>query len=298
MYSQTDPSKIETHGETVEQTEVIYFTSVAENADEETDLSETSAESAIQIVETLGTEQPRFVPGYISAEEEDILNRLISDYLVAEHRELDENVELWLDFDELYAAAPQHIDVWLKIVDKWDKIVQGARNGFLLEDIAGKDGLCFVVLGYRLNADGSMAEELVGRLEKAKELAESYPNAMVLCTGGNTNGTRPEAEPMREWLTANGIDAERILTEDISKSTVENVLLSERIFQNIPEIRHLVVVTSHYHVQGAAQLFAEQCILSGRDIDVLGAVPCNSSVDTSFSPQTLAKWMFELFSKQ
>ena len=43
-----------------------------------------------------------------------------------------------------------------------------------------------VVLGYQLNADGTMRDELLERLRVAKASAEKYPNAYIVCTGGPT----------------------------------------------------------------------------------------------------------------
>ncbi len=279
-------------------TEIVYLTTTP--TEEEESHSEETSEYAPEFTEeepTAPLDHTKFTPGYISQKEEDILKNLISDYLTSEYRELDENAQLWADFDELFYEAPQHTDIWLKIVDGWDRIVQGGRNGFSESDY-GADGVCFVVLGFRLNADGTMTKELIGRLEKAYELATNYPKAFILCTGGNTNGTQPEAAAMKKWLTGKGIDEGRILTEENSKNTVENVLLSFDLVGTLPQIRHLVIVTSHYHLQGAAQLFAEQSILSGAYTDIIGAVPCNSEEDTSFSAATLASWMYDLFKKQ
>ena len=55
-----------------------------------------------------------------------------------------------------------------------------------------------------------------GRLEKALECAEKYPNALVMCTGGGTASGNPdatEAGQMCRWLEEHGISSDRLIAE-------------------------------------------------------------------------------------
>ena len=271
-----------------ETAETATVTAAREIKEEETEF--TAVQETVQ-------EYVPFVPGTITQDEKDFLKKLIADYLTYEERELDENADLWADFDLLFYNYPQHTDIWLNIVQKWDKTVQSGRSGFVLDEpnLQSLDGLCIVVLGFRLNSDGSIAPELEGRLKKAQELSEKYPKAFILCTGGNTNATRSEALAMKEWLAINGVDPAKILTEERSRDTAENAKYSYEVLKQYPELRHLLIVSSHYHIQGATQLFQEMCALSGDYLDVVGSVPCESKLDTSYTASTLAGWMLKLF---
>ena len=75
-----------------------------------------------------------------------------------------------------------------------------------------------VVLGYELN-DGEMQPELKARCEAGAAVARSFPEAIVVCSGGATGPNNPErhteAGLMRDYLTqVCGLDPERIFVDD------------------------------------------------------------------------------------
>ena len=75
---------------------------------------------------------------------------------------------------------------WRGIVDYWRYVQTGMRVHFgqVPEALPEDDSLCFAVLGYGLNPDGTIMDELAGRLRAALRCARQYPNALILCTGG------------------------------------------------------------------------------------------------------------------
>lgn len=237
----------------------------------------------------------------ISEEGKAAVKTLIADYLSSEVP-VEDNPVIWNDFDRLYELTDEAAaNVWVDIVTEWDNAIKGE---FAIGDwIELKP--CIVVLGYRLNPDGSMDDELVARLDKAIEVAGSR-DGYILCSGGNTTNTRAEADAMKEYLTGKGIDGSRILTEDRSRTTIENVICSRKILEEYG-IKDIVIVTSSYHLTGATELFQECFLLSGSRINVIGAIGSHSSKQRSdsdcsfteekhnFSPATLASWMYDLF---
>ena len=56
----------------------------------------------------------------------------------------------------------------------------------LPDGLPNTDELCIVALGFQLNADGTMRDELIERLKVVLNSAEKYPNALIVCTGGGT----------------------------------------------------------------------------------------------------------------
>lgn len=53
-------------------------------------------------------------------------------------------------------------------------------NDVLPDGLPDTDELCIVVLGFQLNPDGSMRDELINRLNVALRSAEKYPNAYIV----------------------------------------------------------------------------------------------------------------------
>lgn len=107
---------------------------------------------------------------------------------------------------------------------------------------------------------GSVPRLLADRLDKAIKIYERNPTPpMVITSGGRgTDEPRSEASAMAEYLVDHKIPAERILLEDRSANTLENLRNSKAIIDAMPG-RHLTaLVTSNYHVF--------RCIRYARDI--------------------------------
>ena len=113
---------------------------------------------------------------------------------------------------DLAALDPALGDKWSQIMDLWDAPVTICEE--LPDGLPEDDTLCLVVLGFQLNPDGSMREELIERLNVALAASEKYPNALIVCTGGGTaaeDQTATEAGKMAEWLEEHGVDPSRFI---------------------------------------------------------------------------------------
>ena len=159
-------------------------------------------------------------------------------------------------------------DAWRSIMDYWSYAhsEMPLNPGVLPDGLPEDDSLCIVVLGYALASDGSMQKELIGRLKVALASAEKYPNAYILCTGGGTaskNKEVTEAGEMAQWLAKKGIDQSRIIVENKSFSTSQNAIYSYRFLRDkYPQVKHLAMVTSDYHMSWGYMAFATQLSLS------------------------------------
>ncbi|QBJ97217.1 YdcF family protein [Rhodococcus sp. ABRD24] len=107
-----------------------------------------------------------------------------------------------------------------------------------------------VVLGAGLHDDGTMRPVLVSRLRAALQLAQQYPFAPIIVSGGVPKSGVTEAQAMRQWLVANGVLPFRITEENTSRSTVENAARTDAILQQ-RGAPGAVVVTSPDHLQRA-----------------------------------------------
>ena len=157
--------------------------------------------------------------------------------------------------------------VWASIMEYWSYVNNGMTiyPEILPNGLPETNALCIVVMGYALADDGSMRSELVGRLEAALASAQKYPNAFILCTGGGTaeyNKNATEAGQMAKWLQNKGIDKKRIIVEDQSRSTASNAINSYKILsEKYPQVTHLAIVTSDYHLARSCLLFHAQTYL-------------------------------------
>ncbi|MBO5129133.1 MAG: YdcF family protein [Oscillospiraceae bacterium] len=183
--------------------------------------------------------------------------------------------------EELAQSDPAAAQTWQSIMDYWawaDRDM-AVTPDILPDDLPQDESLCIVVLGYALNPYGTMQDELIGRLEVALASSIKYPNAYILCTGGGTASKarkKTEAGQMAQWLKDHGVAESRIIVEDESLSTVENAQFScEILTEEYPQVRHVAIVTSDYHVPRGCVYFHTQFALSALEtgaepLDIVG----------------------------
>lgn len=168
---------------------------------------------------------------------------------------------------ELGMTDPDAALRWERIMTLWSEVNRDLtlHEGVLPDGLCDTDELCIVALGFQLNPDGTMREELMERLRVVLASAEKYPNALIVCTGGPTaydDPTVTEAGRMAEWLIAQGVDSRRLIVEDRSLTTSQNAIFSYRILaEQYPRVRQLAIVTSDYHIASGMLLFGTEAIL-------------------------------------
>ena len=173
--------------------------------------------------------------------------------------------------EELSAMDPALGAKWSSIMQLWETVSTGIEiNEDILPDgLPDTDELCLVVLGFQLNPDGSMKDELIERLKVAKASAEKYSSAFVVCTGGGTAAENPdatEAGEMAKWLIENGVDARRVIVEDKSLTTAQNAIYTWQILtEQYPQVRQLAIISSDYHIATGTLLFAAEATLQAEE---------------------------------
>ena len=112
---------------------------------------------------------------------------------------------------------------------------------------AGADAL--IVLGCGVRGE-RVSLTLARRLDAALSYLEENPQTIVVVSGGQGPGEDiPEAEAMRRYLVARGIEESRILLEARSMSTMENFQFSKALIDSaIGPDATIVFVTTRFHV--------------------------------------------------
>lgn len=142
---------------------------------------------------------------------------------------------------------------WSAIMEYWQWVDQKLELCYdvLPDGLPEDDSLGIVIMGYGLNADGSIRDELYRRLQVGLASAQKYPNAYIIVTGGPTAiyTDSTEAGMMKLWLLEQGINVSRIISEPRSLSTAENALfVHKKLTEQYPDIDSIAVVTSDYHI--------------------------------------------------
>lgn len=123
-----------------------------------------------------------------------------------------------------------------------------------------------IILGCSIDSDGKPYPLLRGRIDRAIQFAEQQQNengklAYFVPSGGKgSDECISESESMRNYLVEQGIDPSRILMEDKSTTTLENMQFSKKLIEahhTADEAPKIVFSTSNYHVFRSG-IFAEQ----------------------------------------
>lgn len=141
-------------------------------------------------------------------------------------------------------------------------------------DEKGKQADYVVVLGAYVRPDGP-SKTLKLRLDRAVEYANQNPETTLVVSGGKGgNEVCSEAEGMYEYLVKQGVASDRILQEDKSTSTSENLMFTKELLikegADPKEVR-IGIISNDFHIYRAVQIARkagyENCQGIGADSD-------------------------------
>ena len=112
-----------------------------------------------------------------------------------------------------------------------------------------------LVLGAQIYADRPSAT-LASRLDTAADFLEAHPDTQaILCGGQGDDEPMTESHMMARYLTETcGIDPARLLIEDRSRNTIQNIANAKDAFSL--ENDRCAVLTSEFHLARARRLMA------------------------------------------
>jgi len=193
---------------------------------------------------------------------------------------------VWDILRQMAAEDPNQAAVWENLMNHWAWVNEDmpVSEEVLPDGLPEDESLCIVVMGYSLNDDGSMKEELVDRLVVALASAMKYPNAWIALSGGQTGQAQgvTEAGQMASWLKARGIEEKRLILDKQSLSTTANAVNVYKLLNNsYPQVNSLAVVTSDYHVQWSCAMFTAVSDYNfgynaGTPLELLAAAVCDT----------------------
>ena len=110
-----------------------------------------------------------------------------------------------------------------------------------------------VILGAKVKPGGIPSLSLKNRLDAAVDYLKKYPTVKAIVTGGQgADEDRTEASVMADYLIEHGIAVNRILLEDQSTSTYENLLFAKKL---MPEnTASITIISNDFHLKRATIL--------------------------------------------
>lgn len=131
---------------------------------------------------------------------------------------------------------------------------------------------CLIIFGCHLKP---ILDE---RLERAIEILKEKNIDNIIISGGiGVKGNFSEAEYMKEFLLNNDIDEKRILIENKSTTTEENIINSLEILKNknLIENKSIILVSNQIHLRRIGMEIKKQ--LTGINTNIIYEYPINDS---------------------
>lgn len=126
------------------------------------------------------------------------------------------------------------------------------RTGFAKPD-AGADYM--IVLGAQVNGT-KVSKALRCRLDAAISYAMDNKETKVIVSGAQGyKEDITEAKAMRDYLVENGLEEERVIMEDKSTNTNENIMYSKKLME---QSDYVVIVTNRFHLYRGVHIAKKQ----------------------------------------
>ena len=152
-----------------------------------------------------------------------------------------------------------HFPLWIRrtfvILLCMGVMIFGIVEGFIISGFSmkGQPGADYViVLGAQMKADGP-SKALQYRLDEAIRYLNENPSSKVIVSGGQGSDEHiSEAQGMYEYLVEKEIEKDRIIKEDKSVNTTQNLAFSAEYLDR--ERDSVAVVTNNFHVFRAVKI--------------------------------------------
>ena len=117
-----------------------------------------------------------------------------------------------------------------------------------------QENTTLIVLGCKVYGEHA-SRSLRERLDAALIYLEENPDSQCIVSGGMGEGEKiSEAECMYRYLIKKGIHSSRIIKEDKSTSTKENLRFSKKIIEERGLSKNIAIATSDYHQYRASKI--------------------------------------------
>ncbi|MEH1163776.1 ElyC/SanA/YdcF family protein [Micromonospora sp. CPCC 205539] len=128
--------------------------------------------------------------------------------------------------------------------------IRSGADGHLYSGASVPDAPVALVLGTKVELDGTPSPFLAARLEIAQRLLASGKVRAILVSGDNRNADYNEPAAMLSWLVDRGVPVQKVVLDPAGFDTYDSCARAKRIFG----VRRATVVTQSFHLPRAVAL--------------------------------------------
>lgn len=114
-----------------------------------------------------------------------------------------------------------------------------------------------VILGNKVNEDGTLSERLEKRLECGLNLYRKHRVKKIIVSGGLGKEGFYEGDKMRDFLIANKVPDTAIIVDNLGNNTRATVINTMKLKDSL-DFKSIIVVSQYYHVTRTKMLFRKQ----------------------------------------
>lgn len=118
----------------------------------------------------------------------------------------------------------------------------------------GKSADIAVILGSKVNEDGTLSKRLEERLKTGEELIKKHRVRKILVSGGFGKEGFYEGDKMKQYLVAKGIPDSLIIVDNLGNTTRASVDNTLALRKRSP-FNSIIVVSQYFHVTRTKKLF-------------------------------------------
>ncbi|WP_346984742.1 YdcF family protein [Chryseobacterium sp. POE27] len=122
---------------------------------------------------------------------------------------------------------------------------------------SGKTADIAVILGSKVNEDGTLSKRLEERLKTGEELIKEHRVKKILVSGGLGKEGFYEGDKMKQYLVAKGIPDSLIIVDNLGNTTRASVNNTLALRKRFP-FKSIIVVSQYFHVTRTKKLFRDR----------------------------------------
>lgn len=155
----------------------------------------------------------------------------------------------------------------MKSIIRWGRraVIAGALLFSLCAGLILADGLIdetppsdvAVVLGSKVNPDGTISPRLAARLGRALELHRAGTVQHIIVSGGTGEEGVPEGTAMKAWLVAQGVPEATVIVDDQGADTRATARNSAALMK-AHGFDSAIVVSQYFHIARTKLAFAQE----------------------------------------
>ncbi len=129
-------------------------------------------------------------------------------------------------------------------------ITDGLNDNGKIADVA-------VILGSKVNKDGTLSERLIKRLECGSDLYKAGRVKKIIVSGGLGEEGFCEGDKMKYFLLNKGISGKDIIVDNKGNNTIATVENTIKLKDSL-DFKSLIVVSQYFHVTRTKMLFRKR----------------------------------------